>query len=74
MLSYDPAKRISARDALSHPFFADLHLPPPHHLIPPQQQQHMVHPATAARMMGGGGGPAPPGTGIGGGIGNHRIV
>ena len=24
MLAYDPARRISARDALQHPFFADL--------------------------------------------------
>jgi cyclin-dependent kinase 3/cyclin-dependent kinase 2 len=24
MLVYDPIKRISARDALEHPFFADL--------------------------------------------------
>ena len=29
MLQYDPAKRISARDALDHPFFADL----PRHLL-----------------------------------------
>ena len=41
MLSYDPAKRIAAQDALSHPFFADLHLHagPTVHMQQQQQQQ-----------------------------------
>jgi serine/threonine protein kinase len=29
MLAYDPAKRISAADALAHPYFADVRVPGP---------------------------------------------
>lgn len=44
MLAYDPVRRISAADALAHPYFKDVRfpvpLPPP---PPPPPQHHHAH-------------------------------
>lgn len=47
MLAYDPAKRVSARDALNHPFFNELRHPQPAASAPAavhQQSQQVAQP------------------------------
>lgn len=51
MLQYDPSKRISARDALSHPYFADL----PPALLAGGVDGGAMHPGGAASSAGAAG-------------------